>query len=194
MRSTAIVLGAALVLSACGGAAQPAPTAAPTAAPTTPRPTVAATTPAPTPATQIRFTADLKAENEVPPVANDEKSASGKATVVFDLTRDSAGKITSAKVSIDATFAGLLPTTQIHIGHIHGPAPAGQNAGVKIGLKTDQDSPLTVAAGATTFKKSDITVDAAVAEEVLANPGNYYVNFHSRLNAGGIVRGQLVRG
>jgi hypothetical protein len=177
MRSVTLALGAVLVLSACGGAAQPASTPA-----------------APAAATQVKFTADLKPENEVPPVANDEKTASGKATFTLDLTRDASGKIAAAKASIDATFAGLLPTTQIHIAHLHGPAPAGQNAGVKINFKTDADSPLTVAAGATTFKKSDITVEADLAQQIIDNPANWYVNFHSRLNPGGVVRGQLVKG
>ncbi|MBI2323680.1 MAG: CHRD domain-containing protein [Chloroflexi bacterium] len=197
MRSIAIVLGAAVLLSACGGAAQPSPapaTAAPTAAPATAQPTVAATTAAPTAATSLKFTADLKTENEVPPIANDEKSASGKATFTLDLTRDAAGKITAAKASIDATFSGLPATALIHIGHLHGPAAAGVNAGVKIPFKTDADVPLVLTTGATTFKKADITVEAALAQEIIDKPGDYYVNFHSRLNAGGVVRGQLVKG
>lgn len=195
MRAIALALGASLVAVACGGAAQPSsPTTAATTAPTpTVAPTAAATA-APTPATKVTFTADLKSENEVPPVANDEKSASGKATVVFDLTRDSAGKITAAKASIDVTFAGLLPTTQIILGHIHGPAPAGQNASPVVGFKTDSANPLPVTAGAATFKMADVTVEADRAQQIIDGPANFYVNFHSRLNAGGIVRGQLVRG
>mgnify|MGYP001566619124 CR=1 FL=1 len=198
MRSIAIVLGAAVLLAACGGATtQPSPApAAPTAAPTTAQPTVAATTaaPAPTPAAKLTFTAALKTENEVPPIANDEKSASGKATFTLDLTRDAAGKITAAKASIDATFGGLPGTALIHIGHLHGPAAAGVNAGVKIPFKADADVPLVLTAGATTFKKADITVEAGLAQEIIDKPGDYYVNFHSRLNAGGVVRGQLVKG
>lgn len=204
MRSIAILLGAAVLLGACGGAAQPspapatvaattAPTAARTTAPTT-APTVAATTAAPTPATSLKFTADLKTENEVPPIANEEKSASGKATFTLDVTRDTGGKITAAKAAIDATFTGLPAASLITIAHLHGPAAAGANAGVKIPFKTDADSPLTIAAGAAAFKKADITVDAALAQQIVDKPSDFYVNFHSKLNAGGVLRGQLVKG
>lgn len=189
MRSIALALGAGLVLAACGGATAPASPAATTAAPT-----VAATTAAPTPATSLKFTADLKPENEVPPIANDEKSASGKATVTFDLTRDTAGKITAAKASIDASFSGFPATALITLGHIHGPAAAGVNAGVKVGFKTDADNPLTLTGGATTFKKSDVTVDPDLAQQIIDKPADFYVNFHSKLNAGGVVRGQLTKG
>lgn len=195
MRSIAIVVGAALTLAACGGAAQPSPAPA-TAAPTTARPTVAATTAAPTAAptaaTKLTFSADLKTENEVPPIANDEKSGSGKATVTFDLTRDAAGKVTAAKASIDLTLTGFPATAAIHIGHIHN-AAAGANGGVVIPWKTDADTPLVLTGGATTFKKADVTVDPALAERIIDKPSDFYVNFHSRLNAGGVVRGQLVK-
>ncbi|HYY54300.1 MAG TPA: hypothetical protein VFA01_02870, partial [Candidatus Dormibacteraeota bacterium] len=70
-RTSAILASAVLLLAACGGgAAAPSPTAA----------------------NQMTFGADLKTTNEVPPIANDEKSASGTATITFDLTRDSGGK------------------------------------------------------------------------------------------------------
>lgn len=188
MRVIATAMGAALVLAACGGAAQPSPTTAPTTAPT-----VAATTAAPTPATKLTFSADLKTENEVPPIANEEKTASGKATVVFDLTRDASGTITAAKASIDLTLTGFPATSAVTIGHIHGPAPAGTNAGVKVAFKTDADVPIPLTAGAGTFKKADVTVDPALAQQIIDKPSDFYVNFHSKLNAGGVVRGQLVK-
>lgn len=194
MRITGILVAAALAAAACGGAAQPAPTsAAPTVARTaTPAPTVAAT---PTLAPQAKFTADLKSENEVPPIANEEKTGSGKGTITFDITRDAAGKITAAKASVDVSFAGFPATTAIIIGHIHGPAAAGVNAGVKIALKTDQDNPIPLTAGAGSFKKADIAVtDLDTLQQILDNPSNWYMNFHSKLNGGGVVRGQLVKG
>jgi len=199
MRSIAIVLGAALLVAACGGASTqttPTPaTAAPaTAAPATAAPTVAATAaPTAAPAAKLTFTADLKSENEVPPIANDEKSGSGKATVTFDLTRDAAGKITAAKASIDASFTGFPATAAITIAHIH-QAAAGVNGGVKVPWKTDADNPLTLTGGATTFKKADVTVEADLMQQIVDKPSDFYVNFHSKLNAGGVVRGQLVKG
>lgn len=192
MRSLAIVLGGAMLLAACGGAAAPA--AAPsTAAPT---PTVAATTaaPSPTQAATVKFTADLKSENEVPPIANDEKSGSGKATVTFDVTRDAAGKATSAKVSIQATLTGFPATAAVTLAHIHGPAAAGANAGVQIPFKTDADNPLTLTGGGTTFTKENVVFDKAdILQQLLDDPSKFYVNFHSKTNAGGVVRGQLTK-
>lgn len=204
MRSIATVLGAALLVSACGGAATQA---SPTPAPATARPSVAAPTAAPTtapttaptaaptaaPAASLKFTADLKSENEVPPISNEEKAGNGKATVTFDLTRDAAGKITGANAAIDASFAAFPATAQITIAHIH-QAAAGANGGVKIPFKTDADNPLTLTAGATTFKKAGVVVEPALMQQIIDKPGDFYVNFHSKVNAGGVVRGQLVKG
>ena len=36
--------------------------------------------------------------------------------------------------------------------------------------------------------------DPALATDIIANPAGYYMNWHSTLNAGGILRGQLVKG
>ena len=189
MRALAIAISAALAMVACGGAAQPAATTAPTA---TAAPTVAPTA---TPVAQVKFTADMKSENEVPPIANEEKTGSGKGTMTVDLTRDASGKITAAKVSVDVTFTGFPATAAIIIGHIHGPAAAGVNAGVKIPLKTDQDVPIPLTGGAGTFKKADIAVtDLDLIQQVIDSPSNWYMNFHSKLNPGGVIRAQLVKG
>lgn len=188
MRSLAIVLGGAVLLAACGGTATPAATSAP--------PTVAAT-PAPTAtqATSLKFTADLASTNEVPPISNDEKSGSGKATVTMDLTRDAAGKVMSAKVSIQATLSGFPTTTAITLAHIHGPGAAGANAGVQIPFKTDADNPINLTTGGTTFTKDGVVFDKAdILQQIIDTPANFYVNFHSKVNPGGVIRGQLVKG
>lgn len=185
MRSLALAI-VALLVAACGGAAQPAPTTAPTAAPTT------APTPAPTPVSKLTLNADLKSENEVPPIANEEKSASGKAIVTLDLTRDATGKITGGKASFDITLTGFPATAAVTIAHIH-IAPAGQNGGVKVGIKTDAANPVPLTAGAGSIKATDVTVDAETAQALFDNPAGYYVNVHSRANAGGVVRGQLTK-
>lgn len=184
MRAFALALAAALSASACGGAGQPAPaTAAPTAA---------ATTAAPLPAAKAAFTADLKAENEVPPISNEEKSGSGKATITFDLTRDASGAVTAAKASFEITLTGFPATTAITLAHIHA-APAGQNGGVKVGIKTDAANQLKVTDGKATISVKDVTVDAATMQAILDKPGDFYVNVHSVANAGGVVRGQLTK-
>lgn len=184
MRLLALSFAALLIAAGCGGAAQPSPTVAPTTAPTA--------TPAPTPVSKVSFNADLKSENEVPPIANDEKSGSGKAVVTLDLTRDGTGKITGGKASFDITLTGFPAAAAITLAHIH-IGPAGQNGGVKVGAKTDAANPLAMTGGAGSIKATDVTVDAETAQALFDNPAGYYVNVHSRTNPGGVVRGQLTK-
>ena len=188
MRLFALSLIALLVAAACGGAAQPSPTAAATTA----APTVAATTAAPTAAAQVKFTADLKPESEVPPVANDEKVGSGKATVTFDLRRDAAGKVTSGKATFDISVTGLPAGAAVTLAHIHR-GPAGVAGNPVVNIKTDAANPIAVTTGPASITKADVDVDGAVMQEILDNPAGFYVNVHSRLNPGGVVRGQLVK-
>jgi multidrug efflux pump subunit AcrA (membrane-fusion protein) len=173
-----------LVLSACGPAAT-TPTASPTVAAT------ASPTPAPTPQTKFVFTADLKPSNEVPPITSPEASCSGKGTFTLNTTKDASGAITAANAVFETDVTGCPADTKINIGHIH-KAAAGANGGVVInsGLAAGQ---LTLTAGAGKINKTTPTVDAAVATDIIANPAGYYMNWHSTLAPGGILRGQLVK-
>lgn len=186
MKLLALATGAALLVVACGGAAQPAPTTAATTS--APSPTSAA----PAAANQVVFVADLKTSNEVPPISNAEASGSGKATVTFDLTRSAAGAITAAKAKFDVTLSGFPTTTAITLGHIH-KAVAGANGGVAVGFKTDAPNPINLTTGSGTIAKADITVDPALAQQIIDDPAGYYVNIHSAANPGGVVRGQLTK-
>ena len=180
-----------LVLSACGPAAV-APTASPTVAAT------ASPTPAPTPQTRFVFTADLKPSNEVPPIANAEASCAGKGTFTLNTTKDAAGAITAATAVFETDITGCPAGTEINIGHIH-KAAAGVNGGVVVnsGLAKGE---LTLTGGAGKINKTAAVVDAggltaaALATDIIANPAGYYMNWHSTLNGGGILRGQLVKG
>ncbi len=77
------------------------------------------------------------------------------------------------------------------VGHIH-KAAAGTNGSVVInsGLAAGE---ITLTAGAGKINKTQPTVEAALAADVIANPANYYMNWHSTLNPGGVIRGQLVK-
>lgn len=174
-----------LVLSACGPAAT-APTAAPTVAAT------ASPTPTPTPQTRFVFTADLKPSNEVPPIANAEASCTGKGTFTLNTTKDATGNITAANAVFETDVSGCPADTKINIGHIHKQV-AGQNGSVVVnsGLAAGE---LTLTAGAVKINKTQPTVLPEVATDIIANPAGYYMNWHSTLNPGGILRGQLVKG
>ena len=175
-----------LVLSACGPAA-----AAPTAVPD--RRGDATPTPAPTPQTRFVFTADLKPSNEVPPIANAEATCTGKGTFTLNTTKDAAGTITAANAVFETDVTGCPADTKINIGHIH-KAAAGANGSVVVnsGLAAGE---LTLTSGAGKINKTTAVRRArALATDIIANPAGYYMNWHSTLNPGGILRGQLVKG
>src|SRR2546428_11548335 len=175
MRLFAGIAAAAVVIAACGGTA-----AAPSPSPT-PVPTVAPT-PAPTPTPANTFKAELKASNENPPITDAEATCAGTATVTFTAT--------SAK--FDVSITGCPATTAINIGHIHEGA-AGVNGPVKID-STLKAGDIALTAGAVTFSRTNSAADPALISAVMANPAGWYVNFHSTLHGGGVIRGQLTKG
>ena len=117
------------------------------------------------PVTGGAISARLSGAAEVPPVAS-------AATGSFDgsLTRDS--NVLRYKI----TYSGLSgPATA---AHIHGPAPAGQNAGVMVPF-TSAASPI----------EGEATLTASQVADLLA--GRLYVNVHTAAHPGGEIRGQL---
>jgi len=187
MRLLAGLAAVGLVLSACGGAAT-APTASPTVAVATVAPTP---TPSPTPQLKFIFTADLKPSNEVPPITGPEATCSGKGTFTLTTTKDASGNITGASALFETDVTGCPADTKINIGHIH-KAAAGANGNVVVnsGLAAGE---LTLVAGAGKINKTQPTVEGALAADIIANPSNYYMNWHSTLAPGGVIRGQLVK-
>jgi hypothetical protein len=180
MRLLSGLAAGVLLLSACSSpAAAPSPTASPTPSPS------------PTPQTKFVFTADLKPSNEVPPIANAEASCSGKGTFTLNTAKDASGNITAANAQFETDITGCPAGTEINIGHIHKGA-AGALGGVVVnsGLAKGE---LTLTGGAGKINKTTPTVEAALATDIIANPASYYMNWHSTLNAGGILRGQLVK-
>jgi CHRD domain-containing protein len=184
MRLFAGIAAAAVVIAACGGTAaapSPSPTSAATTAPTT------APTAAPTPANT--FKAELKSSNENPPISSlpdaakaAEATCSGTATVTF----------TATTAKFDVSITGCPAGTAINIGHIHEGA-VGVNGGVKID-STLKAGDIALTNGAVTFSRTNSAADPALVTAVMANPAGYYVNFHSALNTGGVIRGQLTKG
>jgi len=185
MRLLAGIAAGALLLGACGGAAT-APSPSPTVRPS-PTPS-----PSPTPQTKFVFSADMKSSNEVPPITGAEASCSGKGTFTLDTTVDATGKITAAKATFDTDVTGCPAGTPINIGHIHRGAvgvagPVVINSGLAAGE-------IVVAANGTAkINKVAPTVDAALAQEIISGPAGFYMNWHTTLNPGGVIRGPLVK-
>jgi hypothetical protein len=91
----------------------------------------------------------------------------------------------------ETDITGCPADTKINIGHIH-KAAAGANGNVVVnsGLAAGE---LTLTAGAGKINKTAPTVDGALATDIIAKPADYYMNWHSALAPGGILRGQLVK-
>jgi CHRD domain len=181
-RVLTLLAAVGLLTAACGGAGSGAATTAPVAA---------ATTAAPTPQTVFLFTATMSGANENPAITDAEASGSGTTTVTFTTTKDSTGKITAATARFDIVLTGFPTTTMILISHIH-KGDAKTNGAVVIDSGMKATSPIALTTGGTSITKDNLTVDPALATDIIANPGNYYYNVHSMVHPGGVVRGQLV--
>jgi hypothetical protein len=113
----------------------------------------------------LTYKVPLTAASEVP--ANNSK---GVGTA--DITFDTATKKLTWKVS----YSGLTgPAT---MGHFHGPAEPGKNAGVVLAFA----NPASPIQGSTTL------TDAQAADFMA---GKWYVNVHTSQNKGGEIRGQV---
>ena len=113
---------------------------------------------------------------------------SQEAGTVGDPDGDAKGTITlndvTGNISWNITYSNIEPTLSGF--HIHGPAaPPGVSTGIFIGLGTGTTG------GANTLINSIAAAPASVAQ-VLANPGQFYVNIHTTPTyAAGAIRDQL---
>ena len=140
---------------------------------------------------QISYNFPILPANEVPPVAID---ASGLAVVRFSVARDTAGEITSGTVVFDASYA--FPAAVTFQGfHIHRGA-AGVNGPVVIDSGISSSDTVVDADGVGNLHYViNIGPNDAVALQALKDavdsPDDFYLNLHSSVNPGGVLRGQL---
>jgi hypothetical protein len=169
-RYSALVLALGVLVSGCGSSSPSAPTT-----PTNPT-----------------FTANLSPANESPAIVGAEASGSGTATVTIVTTKDAAGNVTAAQATFVVNLSGFPAGTPINIAHIHN-APAGVNGGIVVNSNITAGQNV-LANGSGTFTAAGLTITPVdVANQILANPANFYFNVHSTANPGGVARGQLVR-
>jgi hypothetical protein len=142
----------------------------------------------------IIFTAQMSAANEVPPVTNAESGGRGTASITLNVPRDSSGNVTGGgNVTFNVQVTGFPPGTAAIAAHIH-PGAAGVNGSVLVpvvGLSAAAPFLMADGSGSTSFTTSTITQQQA--EQIVANPANFYFNVHTPLNPGGAIRGQLSR-
>jgi hypothetical protein len=113
----------------------------------------------------VKLGATLSGQQEVPPVTT---AGTGTLEASFDKS--------SSKLVYKVTYSGLSgPATA---GHFHGPAEAGQNAGIALGF-----------ASAASPIQGEATLTPAQAADLLA--GKWYVNVHTGANRGGEIRAQV---
>lgn len=118
-------------------------------------------------AATMKVVASLTASSEVPPAKSD---GTGTLSGTYDPT--------TKKLSFTVTYKGLTgPAT---MAHFHAPAPTGKDAPIEIPIKGPVDSPI----------QGDLTLTDAQAKNL--TDGMTYFNVHTKANAGGEIRGQVL--
>jgi CHRD domain len=121
-------------------------------------------------AAPLSFTVQLAGSQEVPPV-----TSPGEGTA--DLSYDPSTRLLTWSV----TYSGL--SSAATMAHFHGPAPAGKNAGVQIGISKQGTPPASPIKGQAKLTPSQ-------AKQLMA--GEWYINVHTADHRAGEIRGQLV--
>jgi hypothetical protein len=140
----------------------------------------------------------LAGSSNVPPAGSLETGATG--SVMITLTPTDAGGNYTASFRISVTGlvkAGVLPSpldsgSVIVAGYIHQGA-AGAPGPPVLALPISQTAPIVTPSGTAQLTVGNVTVPAATATAILANPAGFYFNLYSALNQTGVMRGQLVR-
>jgi hypothetical protein len=140
----------------------------------------------------IVFTATLSPANEVPPITNAESSGRGFALITFNVPRDNSGAVSgSGTVTFEIQTTGFPDGTQAILAHIH-PGAAGVNGGILVNTNLAAADPINMGPGTVT-RTLTADISQANATNITANPAGFYFNVHTRVNGGGVMRGQLVR-
>src|SRR5262245_61266964 len=120
-------------------------------------------------ADEMKIKANLTGATEVP--GPGDPNGGGTAQVTLNPDKN--------EVCYDLTVTKVDGATAAHIHE----GAVGKDGPVKVPFDALKD-------GAT---KGCKTVDAAVVQEIMANPANYYVNVHNAAHPKGAVRGQLAK-
>ncbi len=125
-------------------------------------------------AANIIYRATLDGTKEVPAAAS---TATGTLRVTYGTT--------SKRLVGTVTFTGL--TGDATAAHFHGPAAAGENAGVVIPIAGPIVSPLAISV---TLTDEQAAILQATGNE--AEGKRLYFNIHTAANPGGEIRGQVM--
>lgn len=140
----------------------------------------------------IVFNATLSPANEVPPVSNAENTGRGFALITFNVPRDGNGAVNGAgTVTFEIQTTGFPDGTQAIAAHIH-PGATGVNGGVLVTTGLTAADPINMGPGTVT-RTLTANITQVDATNIVANPGAFYFNVHTRVNGGGVMRGQMIR-
>jgi hypothetical protein len=117
----------------------------------------------------LSYKVELKGNSEVPP---NHSKATGNVSVSYDPAEK--------KLSWTGSYSGL--SGPVTVAHFHGPAAAGKNAGIALGISNG-----TLPAS---FEGSATLTDAQAADLVA---GRWYLNLHTAAYPAGEIRGQVVK-
>jgi hypothetical protein len=132
----------------------------------------------------VVLSAVLSPANEVPPVSNAESGGTGAVQVTLNPTAGTA--------TFYFQLTGFPPGTTVTGAHIH-PGSPGVNGGVIVPTSVTNANAVRLTDGTGEFRSPTIPVEPAVMQALINNPGAFYFNVHSPLNAPGFARGQLAR-
>ena len=141
------------------------------------------------------FLAALSPANEVPPVSID---ARGTALLYAHVMRDAQNQIVSGSVDfvILYTFPGETTFTGLHIhsgaAGVNGPVTV--NTGIAAGANSVTiGAPFRGILSRQAQVLPDNAAGVATLRGMFDNPAGYYVNLHSTVHPGGVIRGQVMR-
>lgn len=137
--------------------------------------------------TSTKFDVLLSPSHEYPPLENVD--ASGKATIEFNVKR-TGGEVTMVIVDFHVVWRAGQPE-ELKAMMIHKGA-AGMNGGIVINAGLGEHPTMR---GGVVFQQVKIMDPAGIdtVMEIIAYPGDFYLNVHSVSNPPGLVRGQLDR-
>ncbi len=139
----------------------------------------------------IPFRTNMLTSNEVPAITGLDATASGNA--YFNVLRDRTGDVTAARVTFDINYRFPAAVTITGL-HIHDAAP-GVNGPVTINSSIGAGDRSVVSANGfgNIWRTVNVTGGQALTSlnAALRSPENHYLNLHTTVNAGGVVRAQL---
>lgn len=130
--------------------------------------------------------------NEVPPVMN--LAVNAVSAIVVNTLRNPDGSVAAGSVGFDVNFRGF-PTATVFTGlHIHS-AAAGVNGTIVIptGLGTGANSVTTDSGNGNVNRRPIVATSAGIAalNQLVQDPSGFYVNMHTTVYPGGVIRSQL---